>query len=63
MITTAKLCQKAENEFIGVNCGIMDQFAIAMGKKDECFHNKPHQIQRLLEILHQLKSLKLPLDR
>lgn len=34
MVTAAKLCQKAENEFIGVNCGIMDQFAIAMGKKD-----------------------------
>lgn len=28
------LCQYAENKFIGVNCGIMDQFAIAMGKKD-----------------------------
>ena len=31
---TAVLCQKAENEFCGVNCGIMDQFASAMGKKD-----------------------------
>lgn len=28
------LCQFAENKFIGVNCGIMDQFAIAMGIKD-----------------------------
>lgn len=26
--------QKAENEFCGVNCGIMDQFAVSMGKKD-----------------------------
>ena len=26
--------QYAENKFVGVNCGIMDQFAIAMGKKD-----------------------------
>lgn len=25
--------QRAENEFIGVNCGIMDQFAVAMGKR------------------------------
>ncbi|MBO7401820.1 MAG: galactokinase [Lachnospiraceae bacterium] len=33
-ILNAKIGQKAENEFIGVNCGIMDQFAIAMGKKD-----------------------------
>ncbi|AEI46176.1 galactokinase [Paenibacillus mucilaginosus] len=28
------LSQKAENEFIGVKCGIMDQFAVANGKKD-----------------------------
>ena len=33
-ITNAKIGQQAENRFIGVNCGIMDQFAIAMGKKD-----------------------------
>ena len=33
-VELAKLGQKAENEFIGVNCGIMDQFAIAMGKKE-----------------------------
>lgn len=30
----ATLSKKVENEFIGVNCGIMDQFAVAMGKKD-----------------------------
>lgn len=30
-----KISQKAENEFVGVNCGIMDQFAIGMGKKDK----------------------------
>jgi galactokinase len=30
----ALLGKKAENEFIGVNCGIMDQFAVTMGKKD-----------------------------
>lgn len=29
-----QLSKKAENEFIGVNCGIMDQFIIGMGKKD-----------------------------
>lgn len=33
-IKMSLLAQKAENTFIGVNCGIMDQFAIAMGKKD-----------------------------
>ena len=30
----ALMSQKVENEFIGVNCGIMDQFAVAMGEKD-----------------------------
>nr|WP_222125537.1 galactokinase [Paenibacillus bovis] len=34
MIEMVKLSQKAENEFIGVNCGIMDQFAIGMGKEN-----------------------------
>jgi len=28
------LAQKVENEFIGVNCGIMDQFAVALGETD-----------------------------
>ncbi len=31
----AQLCQKAENEFIKVQCGIMDQFAVAMGKRNQ----------------------------
>jgi galactokinase len=34
MIELVKLSQKAENEFVGVNCGIMDQFAVGMGKED-----------------------------
>ncbi len=34
MVELAVLGQKTENEFCGVSCGIMDQFASAMGKKD-----------------------------
>ncbi|NLC18691.1 MAG: galactokinase, partial [Clostridiales bacterium] len=34
LIELALAGQYAENRFIGVNCGIMDQFAIAMGRKD-----------------------------
>ncbi|HMM21708.1 MAG TPA: galactokinase [Selenomonadales bacterium] len=30
----ARFCQRIENEFIQVNCGIMDQFAVAMGRKE-----------------------------
>src|SRR5690625_104653 len=33
-IEMIKLGQKVENEYIGVNSGIMDQFAVGMGKKD-----------------------------
>ena len=32
MIEKVKLSQKAENGYVGVMCGIMDQFAIGMGK-------------------------------
>lgn len=34
MVKLALLGQKAENQYVGVNCGIMDQFIIANGKKD-----------------------------
>ena len=33
-VDLALIGQQAEHEFCGVNCGIMDQFAVAMGKKD-----------------------------
>lgn len=35
MLELAKLCQRMENEFIGVNSGIMDQFAVGFGKRNE----------------------------
>ncbi|MBN1351200.1 galactokinase [candidate division KSB1 bacterium] len=34
-ISLAKLCQRAENEFVGMKCGIMDQFIACHGE-----HNK-----------------------
>ena len=34
MLEMVKLSQRAENEFVGMNCGIMDQFAVGFGKKD-----------------------------
>lgn len=33
-VDIAKLCQKAENNFVGVNCGIMDQMAVAACRAD-----------------------------
>ncbi len=34
MVKLALLGQKAENQYVGVNCGIMDQFIIANGKEN-----------------------------
>ena len=33
-VALAQLCQRAENEFVGVQCGIMDQFASALSVRD-----------------------------
>lgn len=33
-VALAILAKQVENEFIGVNCGIMDQFAVGMGKEN-----------------------------
>lgn len=33
-VELVKFTQKAENNYIGVNCGIMDMFAVGMGKED-----------------------------
>jgi galactokinase len=32
-VRKAILCQRAENEFVGMNCGILDQYSSAMGKE------------------------------
>ena len=34
-VMMAKLCQQAETEFVGVNTGIMDQYASALGEADK----------------------------
>jgi galactokinase len=33
-----KMSQRAENQFVGMNCGIMDQFAVGFGKKDHAIY-------------------------
>ena len=37
-VDAALIGQKAENQYCGCNCGIMDQFASAMGKKNHAIH-------------------------
>ncbi len=38
MMEMVKMAQKAENGFVGMNCGIMDQFAVGFGKKDHAIN-------------------------
>ncbi|MFZ4681973.1 MAG: galactokinase [Terrimicrobiaceae bacterium] len=34
----AKLCRRAENEFVGVSCGLLDQVSSIFGKKDHAIY-------------------------
>lgn len=34
-VDLVKLCQRVENEFVGVNSGIMDQYAVGMGQEGQ----------------------------
>jgi len=38
MIEMVKMSQKAENGFAGMNCGIMDQFAVGFGRKNHAIN-------------------------
>jgi len=38
MMELVKMGQKAENNFAGMNCGIMDQFAVGFGRKDHAIN-------------------------
>lgn len=54
----ALLSQKAENKFIGVNCGIMDQYAVAMGEKDKALFLDTNRVKH--EIVNfNLDGIKL----
>jgi len=33
-VDLAKICQRAENEYVGANCGLLDQFSTLLGQKD-----------------------------
>jgi len=48
-----KLCQRAENKYVGVNCGIMDQYSIGFGKVDHAILLDCNKIE------HEYVPLKL----
>ncbi len=41
----ARLSQKAEHEFAGINCGIMDQFSVGLCKKDHALFLNCHTLE------------------
>lgn len=45
LVDLAKLAQRAENQFVGVNCGIMDMFAVGMGEKDHALFLNCHTLE------------------
>ncbi|HEY8422504.1 MAG TPA: galactokinase [Thermoclostridium sp.] len=53
MVELAKISQKAEHNYVGVKCGIMDQFASAMGKKDMAI------FLDCRDLVHELVPLKM----
>jgi galactokinase len=54
----AGLCKQVENEFIGMNCGIMDQFSVALGKADHAILLDCSTLQHVY-IPFQLKDYRL----
>ncbi|MBP6978677.1 MAG: galactokinase [Bacteroidales bacterium] len=53
MLSLIKASRKAENDFVGVSCGIMDQYAVGNGKKDHAIFLNCDTVE------HQLIPLKL----
>lgn len=52
MIELVKMSQNAEHEFAGVNCGIMDQFAVGMGEKNHAVFLNCHTLEyKLVPVL------------
>jgi galactokinase len=51
LLDLVKMSQKAEHEFAGVNCGIMDQFAVGMGKANHAiFLNCNNLVYKLVAV-------------
>ncbi len=58
MMEMVKLSQRAENNFVGVNCGIMDQFAVGMGKANHALALKCDTME-FNEVPLNLKGYKI----
>ncbi len=54
LVELAKLCQRAENEFVGARCGIMDQFIACLAQPMHCLLIDCESLES--------RSLKLPAE-
>jgi len=59
-ITLAKLCQRAENEYVGMRCGIMDQFASVYGRAGHAVLIDCRSLEHRLVPLHQSTGTRGP---
>lgn len=44
-MTLARYCQQAENDYVGMNCGLMDQFASAHGVENHALYFQINQLK------------------
>ena len=62
-VTLAKLCQRAENDYVGIRCGIMDQFASACGRAGHALWIDCRSLQhRLLPLDQSLAGSASPMQ-
>lgn len=54
-----KLCQKAENEFVGVNCGIMDQFASLLSEESKALFLDCRSLEYKLISLPHMEEVEI----
>lgn len=57
-IDLVRIAQAAENEFVGVKCGIMDQFASVFGKKDHLIRLDCRNLE-FIYVPFQAKDIKI----
>jgi galactokinase len=56
-MTLAQLCQRAENDFVGVRCGLLDQASSVFGKEDEVLLDFRAITARTVPLAHNVALL------
>jgi galactokinase len=62
-VTLARLCQRAENDYVGMRCGIMDQFASVCGRAGHALWIDCRSLEyQLLPLAHSLAESGSPMQ-